>query len=417
MESKEHRVLHQYDDRSLWYAEAEDKSWSLPLFVEWRLDREADIHYAHIVPAFCPYVNQALALKALLQPHDIQGREDQWIITRRMCEALLHKAPGITPRFYYRWPSDDCPPIERHPLDINVEMKAPRAERPTWDSFAQFLSKERKISVSIINAVLRGIADEGPKWMIEHRKPLDLGFCRLIAAPFRANWKEIVTFKTKYMKLRSLMRLPEPDVWKALEEVDLPSILTSPHNIALRRGWKNESDVVRIDYSIEAIPSEKFETEANRIEGKRMSRGGAAYITEFEDTVESIYKSLVLALRSYMSKVARPYASLRGSRSSSLFGFVPIAGRKLQVRGTSLSQLPVHLIPNDTGFSVFGAESEPLVVHKEIAPVQEMPTLLQEAADVRGCDEQGYVDRPENGEDNVARLSLLASSQECDPGI
>lgn len=389
VESKDHRVLHQYDDRSLWYAEAEDKSWSLPLFVEWRHDKANDIHYAHVVPAFCPYFNQALTLKSLLQPHDIQGREDQWIITRRMCEALLHKAPGITPRYYYRWPSDDCPPIERSPLDIAVDLKKPEAHRPTWDSFAQFLSKERKISVSIINAVLRGIADDGPKWMMEHRRPLDLGFCRLIAAPFRANWKEIVSFKTKFMKLRALLRLPEPQVWKALEDVDLPSILTSPHNVGLRRGWKNETDVVRIDYTIEAIPSEKFESEANRIEGKRMARGGAAYITEFEDTVEALYKSLVLALRSYLAKVAKSYAAILPGSRGSFLGFVPVVGRKVEVRGTPLSRLPIHLVPTDSGFSIFGKSDDANLVRAQAAALPPVSTVPPAIDDVRQREIEG----------------------------
>lgn len=362
---------------------AKGDDWSLPLFIEWRLDREADIHYAHVVPAFCPYYNQALALKALLGPHDIQGRDDQWVITRRMAEALLHKAPGITPRFYYRWPSDDAPPIERTALDIDIETKRPEAYRPTWNSFAQFLSKERKISVSIINAVLRGIADEGPKWLIEHRQPLDLGFCRLIAAPFRANWKEIVSFKTKFMKLRSLLRLPEDQVWKELENIDMPGILTSPHNVGLRRGWRNEADVVRIDYTIEAIPSEKFESEANRIEGKRMARGGAAYITEFEDTVEALYKSLVLALRSYLAKVAKSYATVLPGVKSRILGFVPVVGRKVEVRGTALSRLPIHLTPTDSGFSIFGRSDDANLVRAKAIALPQVPDPVQTIDDVR----------------------------------
>lgn len=409
MEPTQHRVLHQYGDRELWYAESEDKSWSLPLFVEFRHDKAGDVHYCHIVPAFCPYYNQALALKALLQPHDIQGRDDQWIITRRMAEALLHKAPGITPRFYYCWPSDDCPPIERHPLDVNAELKKPHADRPTWNSFAQFLSKERKISVSIINAVLRGIADEGPKWMVEHRRPLDLGFCRLIAAPFRANWKEIVTFKTKYLKLRSLLRLPEEQVWKALEDVGLPSILTSPHNIGLRRGWKNETDVVRIDYTIEAIPSEQFESAVNRIEGKRMSRGGAAYITEFEDSVEALYKSLAMALRSYMAKVARPFAQVGESSNGRVLGFLPVNTRKVAVRNTPLNRLPIRCMDTDSGFSVYGTADDAHLVRAKAAPMPKMPALLQDPTNVRRCEEQGDVDGPQNWEQGDDGVRLLAT--------
>jgi len=383
MEKTDNRVLHQYGDRELWFVQAENGSWKIPVWIEWRLDKKNKLHFAHVLPAVCLYYSQSLKLNALLGIHDIQGRKDHWIIPRQICEAILHKAPGITPLYYYKWPSDDCPPIPCAIADINVAMKKPEVYKPTWDSFAHYLSKERKISVSIINAVLRGIAEEGPTWMLDHRKPLDLGFCRLIAAPFRANWKEIVSFKTKFMKLRELLRLPEQQVWKALEDVGLPGILTSPHNIGLRRGWKNEVDGVRIDYTIEAIPSDKFESAAHRIEGKRMSRGSTAYITEFEDTVESLYKSLVMALRSYLSKVAKSYAEVRTGNGAGVLGLVPVLGRRIKVRDRTLDRLPQHITPTDSGFSIFGASDDTNLVRATPPALPKMPAVPQISNDVR----------------------------------
>lgn len=417
METKEHRILHQYGDRELWTAEADDKSWSLPLYVEWRHDKENDVHYAHVLPAVCLYNRQALTLISLLQPHDIQGKKTNWVIPRRICEAILHKATGITPLYYYRWPDDGCPPpIERTALEIDVETRTPKASRPTYDSFVQWLSKERKIPSSIINAVMAGIAHDGPIWMLQHRKPLDLGFCRLLATPFRANWKQIVAFKFKHKKLRGLLALPEDERWKALEEAGLPDTLTSPHNVALRRGRKSEEDVARIDYTIEAIASDTFETIANRIEGRRMARGGAAYITEFEETVAALYQSLALAMRSYLAKVAAPYAEVRNRGSTGIFGFVPVLGRKQKVRHTPLTALPIQLIASDSGFSVFGSSDDYRLVQASFAKVPKVPNLLQDSPDVRGCTEQGDVDRPELNGDTTIRLPVLATGKSCDEG-
>lgn len=390
----------------LFYAEAENKEWMLPLFVEWRVDRDADQHFAHIVPAVCLYQSQAMALIALLQPHDIQGRKNQWVISRRVAEAILHKAPGITPLRYYKWPTDDSPPIERSRLEIDIDTKKPAVRRPTYDSFVQWLSKERKIPSSIINAVMRGIADDGPIWMLQHRKPLDLGFCRLLATPFRANWKQIVAFKFKHKKLRKLLALPEDERWKALEEAGLPDTLTSPHNVALRRGWRNEEDVARIDYTIEAIASDTFETAANRIEGRRMARGGASYITEFEDTVAALYQSLALALRSYLAKVAAPYAEVRKRGKTGIFGFVPVLGRKLKVRNTPLAALPIHVVASDSGFSVFGSSDDERLVQASFAKVPKVPAVLPPTDDLR--------ERIGEGTD---RVLMLLTDQEFDPGI
>ena len=69
------------------------------------------------------------------------------------------------------------------------------------ESFVKFLSLRQKIPVDLIKTVLTAVEQEAPVWMVQERKSLELGFCRLIAAPFRSNWKEIVAMKARGFKL------------------------------------------------------------------------------------------------------------------------------------------------------------------------------------------------------------------------
>lgn len=393
MKAKHERILHPYDDVQLWYAEAEDKSWMLPLHVEWHEDRESKEHYARVTPAgICFYPTQTIAINALLQFHDILGRPNQWVIPRRMCEALLHKAPGITVLRYYRWPGETIPPIEtKPPVRTTIQQRGLtayekiRGNDPKRRSFVEWLAKDSKLSSSIINAVLNAVASGAPTWMLIHRKPVDLGFCRLVAVPFRANWKEIVAFKAKAqgIKLRSIFKLPHAEATEALEECGLPAMMASPHNVGLRGGWKIEDNAARIDYTLEAIASDQFEFAANRAEAHRIARGPAAYVAEFEDAVEAVYETAVHALRAYLKKVGAPFAAVGKSRDTSFVGFLPIGGRRVKVRGTPLDRIPVHIVGSDTRFSVFGTSSDSRLLPPPPPPMPALPIIPPAADDLR----------------------------------
>jgi hypothetical protein len=430
MEQKTERILYRYGDRELWFAEPGDKSWMLPLFLEWRHDKDLNQHFAHVLPALCFYSTQLMAMNAMLQVYDIQGERAQWIIPRAVAEAVLRKASGITVQRYYKWPGvEDFPPIEKSASEIRVEMQEYGARKPGHDAFVRWLCKERKLPASIVNVVMTAISQEAPEWLLKHRKPIDLGFCRIAALPFRPNWKEIVVFKCRNLKLRSLLHLPEDQCIKALEEIDMPAILTSPHNVGLRRGWKGEEDIARIDYTLEIVATEKFEAAANRVEGQRMARGSAAYLTEFEDAVEALYRTIVIALRSYVSKVYAPFAEVSQRRGSCIFGFVPILGRKIKVHDTALSRIPVHIVPPDSGFSVFGKSHDPRLIQASPPPLPEMPALPSPADDVRECPGDGRLeisngDSGANGlpvcdaaEGEASREPVLAESEDSGDGM
>lgn len=415
MKAKHERILHPYDDVQLWFAESDDKSWMLPLHVEWHEDRESKEHYARVTPAgICFYPTQTIAINALLQFHDILGRPNQWVIPRRMCEALLRKAPGITVLRYYRWPGETIPPIEtKPPVRTTMQQRGLtayekiRGNDPKRRSFVEWLAKDSKLSSSIINAVLNAVASGAPTWMLIHRKPVDLGFCRLIAVPFRANWKEIVAFKAKAhgIKLRSIFKLPHAEATEALEQCGLPAMMASPHNVGLRRGWKLEDNAARIDYTLEAIASDQFEFAANRAEAHRIARGPASYVAEFEDAVEAVYETAVHALRAYLKKVGAPFADVLRRGDPSSIGFVPVLGRRTTVRGTPLSNLPVHVIGSDTRFSVFGKASDQFLIQAPASEVQEVSNILPTPDDVRERQVDGDMDRA-NWNHGVTRMPL-----------
>lgn len=391
--------LYPYGDSELWYALGEAGNWSLPVLVHWRHDRTNDKHYGLVVPAVGLYYSQGLTLQALLQIHDIQGRNDCWLLPRMMIESILHKAPGITVLAYYKWPEDGMPPI---PLPKLLKVSTDGCSvvmadsiRSSNDPFISYISQKSSISTSIIRAVISSIAQHGAAWMLEKRQPMELGFCRLIAVPFRPNWKEIVSYKCKKWKLLGILNMAQKQRMQTLEDSGMPEVLCSPQNIALQKRTG------RIEYTLEAIPTDKFESEVERVETYRMASGNISYVQHFETTVRKLYVNLLQALKAYLRKTNAPFAGVHERGETGEPCFVPTLRHTNKVHGVGLWNIPIHIVSPGSNFSVYGEKGYPVPVQKEIAGVPEMPALPLSTEDMRESKERG-----------PSRLPVLFTNQE-----
>lgn len=385
-----------YGDKELWYATGNNGEWSFPVHVTWKKDTEDDMHYGLVQPAFCPYVSQGLKLDSLLQFHSIlHNRMDQWLVEKRMIEVLLIKAEGVTPEYHYRWNDDQMPmiPVKSDPLRLETNVATRDGMYNPTESFVKHICSKYGLPNSVVRLVLRAISNEAPVWMIEHREPLCFGFATLIAAPFRANWKQIVAFKARSWKIAGMFTLNHKEKRAAMEDVGMPQALCSTQNIGMSRAKHS----YQVQYCIEAIPTKQFEEAARSIESKRQACGTTSYIASFEKTVEKLYSHLVEALGSYLKKTNAPFATIREVGNGGVFRFMPITSDKVKVRGIPARKLPVDIVSAASPFSVFGEHREEGTIRKKIASVSSMPDVLRSTHDLRGCNQPGPVDEPRQG--------------------
>lgn len=398
-------TLHGYGDKELFIAKAQDDTWSLPMFVEWKHDQEHDKHYALVTPAVTLYVNQGLVMQALFQVHDVMGEKGRWLIPRNICEAVLHKAPGINPTYYYKWPDAAQPPLPpgwkdnqsrgyKYP-DLKDEEKVMKAQ-----PFLKHVATASGIPAGVVSIVFKTICQEAPAWMLDNKQPLELGFCQLVALPFRVNWKEIVAFKCKSWKLRKLFyeNKYDADLHPKLAELKMPSVMCSPQNIGLSRG--------RLEYALEAIPTKKFQRAVDESEHRRMSCGWNAYIAHYEESVEKYYHLMVRALGYFVKKAAVPFARVHGSRVSGVVRFLPVGGKSALIHGVAAKDIPCYIIPTDSNFSVMAEEqtSDPRLIPDETEEVLLLPGVSPPAEDVRKRLGNGQVDEQEQAGANGVPL-------------
>ncbi len=388
--------LHAEGDRELWYAdgnEGQPTAWRFPLWVFWRR-HPAGARYALVCPAVAPYSKQQLHLQAIFEVHTFLPRTDRWLIRAEFVEALLKKAPGVHPRKYYIWGDVKAEPIEIPPT-LLPDVKQPEHLGKKFGHERKLVSRiaeARGIPTTVVKTVLDGLNEVAAEHMIQEGKPIDLGFVKLVAVPFRANWKEIICYRLG--KLRLTKHLVAGDKEKLRD--GFPEMLCSPLNIALRRAPRG--DTKRIDHTIEALPSKEFEKRVNAIEYSRKAPGGMNYVRIFEKRVEQLYDQIIEILQAYLKKVDLPFARVRESGSTGIFGFVETLGHHARAHGANFRRLPVHIIPPRTGFTAHADQSDLCLLRPPSPEMSKLPDLQQEENDVRDGAEPGVVeeldDRP-----------------------
>jgi hypothetical protein len=405
-----------HGDRELWVLKSSE--WALPVWVNYYTHDQSKREYVAIYPSFVPYESQSIAMNAVVRSHDISGNTTSWVVSARAAEALtaqglLVKAPGVTPRFYYQWPSN--PSLAMMPAEVGRTVKIDAANVPKGyetDEFISHVATHHGIPTSMIRVVLAAIGAEAAEYMITHRYVLNLGFCRLVAVPFRSNWKEIIFAKLKKLNFLSAIRLPSSERWERFKEMGLPAALCSPHNIG---AINKPGYAARACYTIEAIPTKEFDETAHAIEYKRISCGTAVYVSEFENAVERLYPHLVDALSAYGRKKALPFARVQEGGRSGVIRFVPTS--KLvdtTVHGLHLRHLPVDIVENDKTFSVTAEQRELSRVRPKDPQVQSLPTVPRGTEDVREPAQLGDV--VDGGQARADGLPLLDADQGEDAG-
>lgn len=378
-------------DTELWYAEGRDASWSFPLWVKWGRAKDGKL-YALIEPALVPYSKQGLYLKALFESHNLIERDNLWMVKAEVVPALLKKAPGVTPRFYYKWESDDHrkapPPGPIPPMKVRHNARQPwQGKRFGGDKeYVSLIAEAAGVSTSVVKVVLDGLSRAAVEILVDRRGVLDLGFVKLVALPYRANWKEIAAFKLRKSKKTEVLR---EGTREALAEAEIPEMLCSPHNIGMRR--RSESELGHLDYTVEAIPMKSFETALRKRESQKTASGRTAYVRFFETTVEKLYDEILEILQTYLKKTHYPFAKVCESGSSGSLRFVASVGAS-KAFGVNLRGIPVHIVAGRTGFSATAGEGQFRLVSAAAAEVQEVPAVLPAATQLRQCAERGAVE-------------------------
>lgn len=279
------RVLRDRDDE-LWTVEAklnDGFEWRLPIIVKPHHaadDPSARWYYVHGANYnWSP--QQYSQLAPILDHHDcVPSWESGWWFTQSAIDRFATKASGITPDFYIRWPGYETPRFssETDTLEIPEEPGLSPDETKFLRHLQNMTGTQTWEALKFLWLAFR---KQAVFWIARERRPLDLGFIRIIPMPYRANWKEAlaVRFSGVLSCFRSAGRakrqetLQEAGFFKALSSVQLLAV---------------DKEKVFCHWTLETMPSTELEEAIDIQEYAKFQRQGpAGYVRHILRSMET----------------------------------------------------------------------------------------------------------------------------------
>ena len=292
-------------DKELWLIKGDD--WCLPIYA---IPRKAESYNRvwFIEPAV--QIDTSAKYKKLLdvvRPHSLAAKT--LVISTETLEQIATKAPGITPRYYAKWAgrSESEPQIKAYETD-EVYRETVSSQ---FDSFLRFVESETQVaSFATIKLVMIAVRRCAVAWLLEKRKPIDFGFCKVHAFPLRNNWK---VFMDVWHPHAAEILKRRPEVARAqMTDIGFGEDLASPMILSVDESRRH----VNWTLDIEEMP--EFYEEAERQErARRAHLGDVRYYSWVKNTIGEMYNALFEVYSRWARAASRPNGEVRdGFRTS-----------------------------------------------------------------------------------------------------
>lgn len=370
-----------HKDTELWLISGD--TWEIP--VKCRYCEFNGTEYIHAFPAvalgFAQSSSLDLALKRLGGEIDVKSG---WAIPAEAMRQHFRKAEGITPEFYFKWNGDAVKTPTAEQIDVKVKERQSKLD---CSEFIKNVAQASGIDVGTLTLAWIAITQQIPSWLLTGNT-LNLGFSRLIAVPYRKNWKEILL--TRYPTLKKALMIRSPKrllsmAFTAASRMVRMSELTESHE---RRGRTVFS------WTIEVLHDSGWEKTCDQVEGDAAARlGPLAYVKRWANRVSQIEDSIYEVLAEQIQKETAPTCRVLWRRGQRGMQFV-------QASPTVIGSSKIVECDDGSSTSVddfLGIEDASEYLEEKASRLLQMPTVQSENEDVRvprGTDAQV---RPDDG--------------------
>lgn len=280
-------------DTELWVISGD--TWTIP--VKCRFCEVNGVEYFHVFPAVALGFAQSSSLESALKR--LGGEVDVragWAVPVEAMRQHFKKAEGITPEFYFKWGLITKVPTEEQ-IDVAVKERKAKLD---CSEFIKHVSEVSGIDQYTLTLSWIAITQHIPGWLLTG-KMLNLGFSRLVAVPYRKNWKEILL--VRYPTLKKALMINDPKrllsmAFTAASRMIRMSELTESHQ---RRGRTVFS------WHIEVLHDSDWEKTCDQVEGDAAARlGPLAYVKRWANRVAHIEDSVYEVLAEQVAKETAP---------------------------------------------------------------------------------------------------------------
>lgn len=301
-----HKVI--YDDAQdveLWLFKGE--GWVLPCYRRTcTVDSEPFYHMRSAVPFGYAQVR---VLGDLIETYGGMKASVGWMLPAESLEKIATRAPGITPEFYFTW--EDRQPRKPKPLKDTFIDRIKR-DQVQAEEFLQHVSDRTGVDRSTVSIVWLAITQTIPEWILGGRR-LDLGICKLVAIPYRHDWKELLL--AKYPELNKVLLLKDPRRFLSLAFTHLSRALRIEGLTQFHASHSHST----FGWTIEVLHDSSWEKTVKEVERSHASKlGPASYIKRWANRVAQLEETIYEILAQKIAKANLSCCSVRrDSRSGS----------------------------------------------------------------------------------------------------
>lgn len=343
---------------------------------------EADgVEHFHITPAVPLGFAQTSAVSRLLGLHESVELNTGWLISQTNFARIASKATGITPEFYYSWDGTKKP-AESTQQDVTVTARKRPAE--TADEFLQHVASGSGLNLATLSMAWLAITQAMPAWLLSG-KPLNLGFSRIVALPYRRNWKELLMARCPTLK-KSLM---VSGARRLLLAFTAASRMIRLSELTECRERQKRS---MFTWTLEVIHDSSWEKTCEEVEGEAAARlGPIAYVKRWANRVSQLEERIYEVLAAHVAKETAPTCRVYWRRGERGMRFV-------QASPSVLGPVEVLECDDGGGQSVddfLGIEDSAAYLEEKASRLLQVPAVPLEGQDVRpprGDDQQDQPD-------------------------
>lgn len=272
-EPKKISVIRDQDDE-LWTIEGkldDGFQWRYPLIVKpHRTKDEPFQRWAYVHGSDYKWSpSQYAALSAILDHHDcVPSHPSGWWFTQTVLEMFATKAPGITHDFYIRWPGYEDPKFSDDPdiLDVPEEPGFSAEEMKFLKHLQNVTGTQTWEALKFLWIAFRR---QAIMWVARERRPLDIGFIRIVPMPYRTNWKEALA--VRFSGVLSCFRTAGREKrQETLQESGFYEALASVKLLAVDR------ERLFCHWTLESMPSDELQEAINEQEYAKFQRSSPA---------------------------------------------------------------------------------------------------------------------------------------------
>lgn len=256
---------------------------------------------------------------------------------------------GTNPSYFQRYKSMN----QAKPVSLEIEAK-PRSEDMEKEE-ARHVSDERFLKMAwkmspiadykVFRMVWLAICQAMPHRLLVDMIPIDFGWARIHAFPYRKNWRQIVLSRMPNC-VEQFQNAQGKTLYQKAMTTELPMHIRNSVLIALH---KDEASKNKFGWTLEIEESQEFDQWVHDLEVKRhQSITRKEYASQWASIINKQATDIIKVFYRFMRQTVIPAAQLGRTTASSCGGLVPhIASRGM--RATRVDDVPVDPVTPTAG--------------------------------------------------------------------